>query len=129
MITKDNIREFITSHQRHYKVSSQPIFDILLFENAEKEVMGKTGKKLGFRDLGCTDNVGYYYNLDDAISALNENACDMRETVYDAAFILCRFPGLYQNSGTEGRMYFRWDPEREGYFQAEEPKIFEHIAY
>ena len=52
---------------------------------------------------------------------------DIQETCYHAGFILCRFPGLYQ--AALSRMYFLWNEEKKGFFEAEEPEIFKHVAY
>ena len=106
-----------------------PIYEIVLIEHANKELVYAKGKRSGFPDTGAVSNVGFYYDLDTAVSSVKENCCDMREQVYDAAFILCRFPGLYETVSSNQRMYFVWNEETKGYVQEEEPKIFSHIAY
>lgn len=108
---------------------NKPIFEIMLFEKPNEEVIYPTGKHSGFPDMGTTDIPGFFYDLPDAIRAMHENLCDIKETVYDAGFILCHFPGFYNAAGKDMRMYFVWDKERQGYFEQEEPKIFAHIAY
>lgn len=107
-----------------------PIFEIMLFENPNKEMIyheSTGGVPSGWPDTGCIAHMGFYYELDIAIQAMNENWCDIQETCYHAGFILCRFPGLYQ--AAIERMYFLWDKEKEGFFEAEEPEIFKHITY
>ena len=105
-----------------------PIYEILVFDNPNKELVSRDGKNMGCPDMGDTFTVGFYYDVESAIQALNENRCDLRETCYNAAFILCRFPGLYNVATSSERMYFVWDEERQGFFQTEEPKIFKHTA-
>lgn len=107
---------------------SRPIYRILLFEHPNKERIYGAGTRSGFPDMECSMEAGFYYALDDAIRAMNENICDIHENFYDAGFILCQFPGLYESCGPEGRMYFVWDEEKKGFFQKEEPEIFKHIA-
>lgn len=110
----------------------KPIFEIMLFEkpNSEKIYHKSFGDvKSGFPDEGCQATMGFYYELDTTIQAMNENWGDIQETCYYAGFILCRFPGVYNSVGREGRIYFLWDDERQGFFEAEEPEIFKHIAY
>ena len=129
MTTKKDIDKYVDYFRRSaYGDETNPIYEILVFENPDKELIYKTGLPLGWPDMGAQDVVGFYYDIDDAIDVLHENICDIRETVYDAAFLICRFPGLYNNVGTEGRMYFLWDNEKDGYFQKEEPNLFKHIA-
>lgn len=106
-----------------------PIYEILLFEHPNKEMIGKSGKHLGWPDTGAENNVGFYYDLDDAIEAMHTNCCDIQERVYRAGFILCRREGLYSCVGHENRMYFLWDDTRGGFYETEEPHIFWHIAY
>ena len=127
MTTKESLNKII-----EYKKAEgygNPIFEIMVFENPNKEVIYPTGKHSGFPDIGASANMGFYYDLDDAIMTMNVNNADIRETVYDAGFILCRFPGMYQCVSSDERMYFVWNEDRQGYFQEEEPRIFRHIAY
>lgn len=132
MTTKESLLAYITTMTSQNRMQ-KPIFRIFLFEHADKELIyhrdGQPDKRSGFPDTGATADMGFYYDIDDAIRAMNENVCDIRETVYDAGFILVQFPGLYQCADTSQRMYFRWDDARQGYFQQEEPIIFRHIAY
>ena len=109
---------------------STPIYYIMLFEHPDKQVIGNTGRPLGWPDLGATDWPGFYYSLEDAIDALECNAADMRETIYNAGFVLVHYPGMYNNAaGSRERLYFLWDESRQGYYQTEEPDIFQHIAF
>lgn len=108
---------------------SKPIYRIFMMQYADKEkIYEKTGKKSGYPDMGCTEDVGFYYDLDNAINALENNSCDIREYLYDAAFILKTYEGLYDCVSTESRIYFKWNEEKQGFFQEEEPKIFACIA-
>ena len=102
----------------------------MLFEHPAKElVYEKNGVHSGFPDLGRTDEPGFYYDVDTAVKAMHENACDIRETVYSAGFVLVKFPGMYSPAGPKERIYFLWDDERKGFFEAEEPGLFDHLAY
>ena len=132
MTTKEDIFKHIEWYQEHYKIKENPIFEIILFEKPNSEMIyhKSTGdEKSGFPDTGCLDHMGFYYELDTAIHAMNENWCDIQETCYHAGFILCIFPGIYECATPNARMYFLWDEEKQGFFQQEEPEIFKHIAY
>ena len=124
----NKLNRYVAANAATYD-GQKPIYEILMIENPDKELIYPTGKHSGFPDTGSTCYVGFYYDLADAIRAVKENWCDLRETVYNAGFILCHFPGLYESTGREGRIYFVWDEEEPGYRIAEEPKIFTHVAY
>ena len=112
------------------KRKTHPIYQIMLLaETGEEEEIYDNGTHSGFPKTGMLDYPGFYYELETAIQAMNENWCDMRETIFDAGFILVHYPGLYDCAGTDHRMYFKWDEEKQGYFQAEEPPLFAHSAY
>ena len=130
------IKDYIKWYQEKYIDKNDtkpiPIFEIMVFENPNKELIYHKLEEethSGWPDPGCTSHMGFYYELDTAIKAMNENWADIQEHCFHAGFILCRFPGLYQSVIKEARMYFLWDEERKGFFEAEEPKIFEYIAY
>lgn len=106
-----------------------PIFEIMTFEHPNKELIYPSGKHSGFPDIGSTYSAGFYYELDTAIKAMHENWGDIREAVANAGFILCRHPGLYNSAGPDLRMYFLWDDDLGGFYEAEEPEIFRHMAY
>ena len=108
-----------------------PIFEIMMMEKlGDKTEQTKKGKpKSGFPDTGCTANVGFYHSLEDAYEAITSNMCDIRENTYRAAFLLCRFPGLYSAVDKDWRMYFVYNEETRGYEQQEEPKLLEKFTY
>lgn len=132
MTTKEDILSYIEWYKNEYEVEQNPIFQIMLFEKPNEEFIYHKPEgdvKSGFPDTGCQDNTGFYYELDTAIHAMNENWLDIQDHAFYAGFILCHFPGLYPDSSTNYRMYFVWDKEKEGFFQQEEPEIFKYISY
>ncbi len=131
MTTREDLLNFAKegANPEFWVGENNPVFELMLFHYPDKELLYPGGKHSGFPELGSTTMPGFYHDLDTAINVMHENRCDLRETVYDAGFIICRFPGLYRNPGPEGRMYFVWDEEKQGYFETEEPKIFCHSAY
>ena len=111
------------------ETGSSPIYEILLFEHPDKAHIFSDGRRDPyFPDMGCTAGMGFYHEKEWAVRAMHENMCDIRETVYNAGFVLERHPGLYQPVGREGRIYFLWDEGKKGFFEAEEPEIFRHLA-
>lgn len=125
---KERLLEYMEWHDEKYE-KEQPIFELLLFEHPDKEMFSKHDQPMGVPDTGALDIVGFFYDLDQAIQAMNENHLGIQETVYHAGFIILKYPGLYQAAGPHKRIYFKWDPEKKGFFEAEEPKIFQHVAY
>lgn len=123
MTTRESILENV--EKNHFR----PIYEIMVFEHPNKELIGNNGKHLGWPDEGSSANMGFYYDLDDAIEAMHTNRCDIQERVYHAGFVMCRREGLYSCVGTENRLYFIWNEERGGFFETDEPHIFWHVAY
>lgn len=130
------ILNYVKWYQEQYKDKNgntpNPIFEIMLFEYPNKELIYHKPSgdvPSGFPDTGCTGNMGFYYELDTAIQAMNENWCDIQDYCYYAGFILCHFPGIYNEATQDARMYFLWDKENKGFFEVKEPEIFKHIAY
>ena len=112
---------------------NHPIFQILMVEHPDKEIMSVqkdgTSTGSGFPDLGCTHNAGFFYSLQEAVYAVVTNECDIRETCYNAAFILCKFQGLYSSCTASTRMYFVWDNDVDQFVQKDEPNFFRHIVF
>ena len=127
MITRDDIINYV----KEAGYSDPPIYEIVLFEHPNKELIYvRDGNEIhsGFPDAEI-NNMGYYCELDTAIKAMHENWLDIQETVFHAGFILCRFPGLYESAGRYERIFFLWDEEKKGFYEADEPEIFYHVAY
>lgn len=118
---RERLEEFVAFSKRYY--NTKPIYEIVLFERA-----GDTYDKYGLPNHGIDDHPAFYYDLDTAIRAMNENWGDIQDCAFHAGFVYARFPGAYSYCGPESRMYFLWDEERKGFFEAEEPNTYEHIS-
>ena len=130
------IQNYIKRYQEKYVqkdgTKPVPVFEIMLFKYPDKELIYHKPEgdvRSGWPDTGGENYMGFYYELDTAIKAMNENWLDIQEYCFRAGFILCRFPGLYYSAGKESRMYFLWDENKRGFFEAEEPQIFKHVGY
>lgn len=123
MTTKQDIMEYIKWVKENKTIINQnPIFEIILFENICNDPNY-------FPDTGCEDRPGFYYELDTAIQAMNENWADIQDHAFKCGFIICRFPGLYNASFPKSRMYFEWNSKKEGFFQKKEPLAFKYLSY
>lgn len=120
---KQRIEKYVEAYRAEYGKDNQPVYEIMLMDHPCKELMSvRDGKEVpsGWPDIG-DNRMGFYYELDRAIQAMNENWADIQEHCFLAGFITCHFPGLYNEVGPWGRIYFLWDEDREGFFEAEEP--------
>lgn len=121
----------IDQEKEHYNKYGPPIYAIMMMEKSGVDTLiYESGKDSGFPDVGCTDYAGFYYYIEDAVAAMHENRCDLRESVYNYGFILVHYPGLYCNSADAGdRIYFEWDAARCGFFEKEEPANLRALAF
>ena len=113
----------------HY---GNPIYRILMMEKSGNEsIEYPTGKDSGFPDMGATAEMGFYFSYEDAVEAMHENALDIRECVYDYGFVIMQFQGLYRTPGyhDDARQYFAWDEEKQGFYEAEEPKKMHILSF
>lgn len=80
----------------------------------------------GFADLGDQRTWGYYEDKATAIRALHENWTHMFETCYWYAVIEKIGEGIC--SLCEWRQWFKYDKEKDGYFEIEEPEAVKHLV-
>ena len=80
----------------------------------------------GWTDSGRTRCWGFYTDKETALQALHENWTDMWETMYDYAIIEGYHEGISHYTGY--RQFFKYIPERNGYFEIDEPKSYEHYC-
>ena len=130
MTNQEFLEMYAKEHTDKHGKEFAPIYEMYLISHACKEVfVEKDGESVpsGMPDTSGA-NMGFYYELDTAMLAMNENWCDIHERCYEAGFILCRFPGLYNSVSPWLRIYFLWDEDRCGFFEADEPELFAHVA-
>ena len=80
----------------------------------------------GWLDTGAQRTVGYYDNLDDTVSAILENCCDIQEYIFHYA-ILEEIPaGVYPSCNL--RKVFEFDDNTRIFHEIAEPACMKHIA-
>jgi len=79
-----------------------------------------------FADTGETRCWGFFSDKGKAAQSLHENWFDMHENFYDYAVIEEYEEGLFNDTGK--RQWFKWDEERQGYFEIEEPNGVKHTV-
>lgn len=77
-------------------------------------------------DNGDQYTVGYLDNYKDCKSVLQTNKCDLHEGCYDYAVIEDISEGIYQYA--KQRWFFKYDPDKNGYFEIDEPECFKHLC-
>lgn len=111
--------------------SKKPIYVVMVMEKSGTDTIKyDNGKDSGFPDVGEVDYPGFYYDYEDALYAMHNNTCDIREGIYNYGFILKHFPGMYCNSAEKGsRVYFEWDQNLQGYYEVSEPNLLELLSF
>lgn len=80
----------------------------------------------GWTDIGNQRCWGFYADKNTAVDALHENWTDMNETIYGYAVIEGYREGISHYTGY--RQFFKYDREKDGYFEIAEPKGYEHYC-
>ncbi len=95
------------------------MFFITCFSKLEKD-------KLGWLDMGSSRTFGFKSDFESAKTALNENICDMHEYLYLYAVVEEINEGIHPY--VENRWFFKWDKEKDGFFEISEPEEFKHYC-
>lgn len=81
--------------------------------------------KHGFPACGVRERVGFYYEKETAIKAVEENWCDIQDHYAHAAEIKPIMPGLYSCPPQSVCLYYEWNPEKECFERAPWPDLGE----
>jgi len=76
-----------------------------------------------FGDQRCW---GFYSNKQDALNTLHENRTDIWETIYNYAVLEEYHEGI--SNHTMNRQFFKYDREKDGYFEIDEPECVKHLC-
>lgn len=80
----------------------------------------------GWPEFGAQRTWGYYSERVFAVEALHENWADVCEGVYNYALIESIEEGVHPLE--IDRQWFKWDDERKGYFEIEEPECVKYLC-
>ena len=78
-------------------------------------------------EFGAERCWGYYADRETAVQALHENWTDMNEYLYGYA-VLEQFEEGISHYVWGSRQWFKFDYERGGYFEIEEPECVKHLS-
>lgn len=98
-------------------MDEKPIYEIYVFE---KEW---TLDEQGFIQTGISERVGYYYEKETAIKAVEENWCNLQDHYASAALVQAVEPGLYPHPPRAKSWYFVWDSKEEKFKAAKMPEV------
>lgn len=121
--SRADVLNYVSWLKRVECLEGGPNYWIYLFEHPNRD------NGLGFPDFGRTKKLGFYITLSEPIFIVEHFCESIRENIYNALFILPKFPGSLTFVVPEGRMYFRWDEENHKYQHEEEPEIFNFIGF
>lgn len=76
-----------------------------------------------FPSCGHRERVGFYYEKDTAIRAVEENWCDLQDYYAQAAEVCKVEPGLYSLPSRHEYWYFLWNQQEEKFELARKPKL------
>ena len=85
------------------KTTEQPIYEVLVYSELWHV------NELGFFDFGTEERVGFYYEKETAIRAIEENWCNIQDHYAKAAAIRTVLPGLYQDPPLRKYLYYVWN--------------------
>ena len=97
-------------------MGEQPIYEIYVYS---KEW---TIDELGWVDYGSSERVGFYYEEETAIKAVEENWCDIQGLYAHAALIQKITPGLYPHPPKSACRYYIWNSKQERFVPAPFPE-------
>lgn len=78
-----------------------------------------------FYELGYKACIPYG---EDALDTLHNNITDLWEYCYDYAVLEPYYEGICGYGSMEERQFFKFDRERDGYFEIEEPDCVKHLC-
>ena len=90
-------------------IFNHPIYTITTIE---------VDKKDGFSSSRC---VGFYYDLNEAKNAIEENRCDLFETCYLYAVIEESYEGIYPH--IEKQLWYKYNLKKEKYEKCKKPEF------
>lgn len=97
-------------------MDEQPIYEIHVYSQEW------TIDEKGWLDYGSDERVGFYYEKETAIRAVEENWCDLQDHYAHAALIKEIAPGLYPHPPRSKCIYYIWNKDRACFERAKMPE-------
>lgn len=93
----------------------QPIYEVLVYSHPWRL------DEHGLIDFGSEERVGFYYEKNTAIQAVEKNWCNLQDHYARAAAIREVKPGLYQYPPFSTYLYYLWNTKSQQWERAEVP--------
>ena len=97
-------------------MDEKPIYEIHVYSQEW------TVDKKGWLEYGTDECVGFYYEKETAIRAVEENWCDLQDHYARAALIKEITPGLYPHPPRSKCIYYIWNKEEKKFEKAKIPE-------
>ena len=97
-------------------MDEKPIYEIHVYSREW------TIDEKGWPEYGIDKCVGFYYEKETAIRAVEENWCDLQDHYVHAALIKEIAPGLYPCPPRSKCIYYVWNEEKEKFEKAKIPE-------
>lgn len=78
-----------------------------------------------FNEYSSSTVVGYFKTYEEVVEILHSNYCNINGACYTYVVVEQIYSGLYPSS--EKTIFFKYDSEKNGYFEIEKPKVFDHL--
>ena len=133
MTSREQLLAYAEDWKKHNPKSKDPMFVIFTIEHPYSKVTYNVpwlGHPVTFPSPGVVEDASFYnvfQNLDEAIEFLNQNQMAVQDGCFFDAFILMKIPGIAPFNTPDTRMFFRWNGKKQGFFQEEEPEIYNKL--
>ena len=89
-------------------------------------------------NAGSKEEIGIFFYKQDAVNAMHGNIFSTKDGFYECGYIIAhhenlldyaveKSQGIYEPLARQERFYFKWDKDRQGFFEAEEPECIKQL--
>jgi hypothetical protein len=109
----------VSNPYRVPSTTAEPIFVITTLRNPEGKNLFPSPPRA----------VGFYYKLQDSISAIEDNFCDIYEDGYYPIVVIEEvYAGIYTLISNISKEYwFKWNVKKDKYCKIKKPSVFSHM--
>ena len=88
-------------------------------------------------NFGTKEDIGIFFYKQDAVNAMHGNIFSGKEGFYKCGYIIAHYEnlldyaversqGIYEPPARQERFFFKWNKDRQGFYEAEEPECIKH---
>ena len=90
-------------------------------------------------NTGSKKEIGIFFYKQDAVNAMHMNVFSVKDGFYECGYIIDyheslldyaveKSQGIYEPLTKQERFFFKWDKDRQGFFEAEEPECMKQLS-